>query len=69
MIVTELNGKPPFDFDDAVVGRGFAVSKDGTRIPVMILYRKDTKLDGQQSDAAVRVRRIRHQHDARISTA
>jgi len=47
LVETELNGKPPFDFGDAVAGRGFAVSKDGTRIPVMLLYRKDTKLDGR----------------------
>ncbi len=46
LVETELNGKPPFNFDDAVVERGFAVSKDGTRIPVMILHRKDIKLDG-----------------------
>lgn len=46
LVETALNGKPPFNFDDAAVERGFAVSKDGTRIPVMILHRKDVKLDG-----------------------
>jgi prolyl oligopeptidase len=33
-------------FDDAEVVRDFAVSKDGTRIPVNIIRRKGTKLDG-----------------------
>jgi len=46
LVETALNGKPPFNFDDAAVERGFAVSKDGTRIPVMILHRRDVKLDG-----------------------
>jgi prolyl oligopeptidase len=43
---TALNGKPPFNFDDAVVERGFAISKDGTRVPQMILHARDIKLDG-----------------------
>ena len=46
LIETALNGKPPFNFDDATVERGFAVSKDGTRVPVMVLHAKDIKLDG-----------------------
>jgi len=32
--------------DDAVVAREFAVSKDGTRVPVTIVHRKGLKLDG-----------------------
>ena len=32
--------------DDAVVEREFAISKDGTRVPVNIVHRKDMKLDG-----------------------
>ncbi len=43
---TALNGKPPFNLDDAAVERGFAISKDGTRVPVMILHAKNIKLDG-----------------------
>ncbi len=35
------------DFSDAEVVRDFAVSKDGTRVPVSILRRKGTKLDGR----------------------
>jgi prolyl oligopeptidase len=46
LLATALNGKPPFNFDDAAVDRGFAVSKDGTRVPVMILHAKGIKLDG-----------------------
>ncbi len=33
-------------FDDAEVVRDFAISKDGTRVPVNIIRRKGTKLDG-----------------------
>ncbi|HSS70519.1 MAG TPA: prolyl oligopeptidase family serine peptidase [Casimicrobiaceae bacterium] len=46
MLPTELNGRYPFNLDDAVVEREFAVSKDGTRVPVSIVHRKDLKLDG-----------------------
>ena len=34
------------NFDDAEVVRDFAISKDGTRVPVNIIRRKGTKLDG-----------------------
>ncbi len=43
---TALNGKPAYNFDDATVEREFAVSKDGTRVPVMIVHAKGIKLDG-----------------------
>ncbi len=43
---TELNGRYDFNFDDATVVREFAVSKDGTRVPVNIIHRKGIKLDG-----------------------
>jgi prolyl oligopeptidase len=46
LVPTELNGRYPFTLDDAVVEREFAVSKDGTRVPVTIVRRKDVKLDG-----------------------
>jgi prolyl oligopeptidase len=45
LVPTELNGRYPFSFDDAVVEREFAVSKDGTRVPVSIIHRKDVRLD------------------------
>jgi prolyl oligopeptidase len=48
LVETALNGKPSFDFSDAAVERGFALSKDGTRVPVMLMYRKGVKLDGNQ---------------------
>jgi prolyl oligopeptidase len=44
--VAELAGTPKVSFDDAEVVREMAVSKDGTRVPVNILMRKGTKLDG-----------------------
>jgi prolyl oligopeptidase len=34
------------NFDDAEVVRDFAISKDGTRVPVNIIRRKGTRLDG-----------------------
>jgi len=46
IVPTELDGRYPFDFDDALVEREFAVSKDGTRVPVTIVRRKGSKLDG-----------------------
>jgi len=41
-----LDGTPKVNFDDAEVVREMAVSKDGTKIPVNILMKKGTKLDG-----------------------
>jgi prolyl oligopeptidase len=36
----------PIHFDDAEVVREFATSKDGTRVPLNIIRKKGTKLDG-----------------------
>lgn len=44
---TAMSATSPIKFDDVEVVREFAVSKDGTRVPVNILRRKDTKLDGK----------------------
>ncbi len=44
---TELVEKSPTDFGDIEVVREFAISKDGTRIPMNIMRKKKTKLDGQ----------------------
>jgi prolyl oligopeptidase len=43
---TALSQTSPINFDDAEVVREFAVSKDGTRVPLNIIRRKGTKLDG-----------------------
>ena len=43
---TALHNTSPVDFSDIEAVREFAVSKDGTRVPVSILRRKGTKLDG-----------------------
>lgn len=37
----------PTDFEDCEVVREFAISRDGTRVPVNIICRKGTRLDGQ----------------------
>jgi prolyl oligopeptidase len=44
---TALHMLSPVDFMDTEVIREFAVSKDGTKIPLNIIRRKRTKLDGQ----------------------
>jgi prolyl oligopeptidase len=43
---TALYVTSPVKFDDAEVVRDFAISKDGTRVPLNIMRRKGTKLDG-----------------------
>ena len=43
---TALYQTSPVQFDDADVIRDFATSKDGTRVPINIIRRKGTKLDG-----------------------
>ena len=43
---TALAGKSPADFSNVEVVREFAVSQDGTKIPMNIMRRKKTKLDG-----------------------
>ncbi|HEY3837784.1 MAG TPA: prolyl oligopeptidase family serine peptidase, partial [Bryobacteraceae bacterium] len=43
---TALADTSPVDFSDIEAVREFAVSKDGTKVPINILRRKGTKLDG-----------------------
>jgi len=43
---TALFTKSAVDFSDCKVVRGFALSKDGTKVPVNIICRKDITLDG-----------------------
>ncbi|MGH6871960.1 MAG: prolyl oligopeptidase family serine peptidase [Rhizomicrobium sp.] len=43
---TGLRMTSPVSFADTEVTRGFATSKDGTKVPVNILMKKGTKLDG-----------------------
>jgi prolyl oligopeptidase len=45
-VKTGLNTAGPIDFSDVRVEREFAVSKDGTKVPVNILIPKGAKLDG-----------------------
>ncbi len=44
---TPLAGTSPADFSDMEVVREFATSKDGTKVPMNIIRRKGTKLNGQ----------------------
>lgn len=43
---TKLAVESPVKFDDAEVVREFATSKDGTKVPLNIIRKKGTKLDG-----------------------
>jgi prolyl oligopeptidase len=45
-VATALRGTSPVSFDDIEVVREFALSKDGTKIPLNIMRRQGTKLDG-----------------------
>jgi prolyl oligopeptidase len=44
---TALFNTSPVDFSDIEAAREFAISKDGTKVPLNILRRKGTVLDGQ----------------------
>ena len=46
LVRTQLDGRYDFNFDDATVVRDFAISKDGTRVPINIIQRKGIALDG-----------------------
>ena len=43
---TALTGRSPARFEGVEVRREWAVSRDGTKVPLTILVRKDVKLDG-----------------------
>ena len=45
--ITALANSSPVDFSDIEVVREFAISKDGTKIPLNIIRRKGTELDGR----------------------
>src|SRR5262249_56427093 len=46
-VKTALRSTSPVSFADIEVHREFATSKDGTKIPLNILFRKGTQRDGQ----------------------
>jgi len=46
VVRTALRYKSPADFSDVQVTREFATSKDGTKVPLNIISRKGTNLDG-----------------------
>jgi prolyl oligopeptidase len=43
---TAIRQTSPISYDDAEVRRVFATSKDGTKVPVSVVLKKGTKLDG-----------------------
>ena len=48
-VLTALHDDPPVRFDDAEVVREVATSRDGTQVPVMVIRRRGTTLDGSNS--------------------
>ena len=62
--------EPHVDFqpDDFETKQVFYTSKDGTRVPMFITHKRGLKLDGTNPDVALRLRRIRHQSHAALST-
>jgi len=46
LTATALNSEPPVNFADLEVTRDFAVSKDGSKIPLNIIHKKQIALDG-----------------------
>jgi prolyl oligopeptidase len=46
LAATTLNAEAPVNFADLEVTRDFAVSKDGTKIPINIIHKKGIPLDG-----------------------
>ena len=53
--------QPKFAADTSayVTDQVFFTSKDGTRMPMFIVHRRDVKRDGDEPGAAVRLRRLR----------
>ncbi len=47
LVPTQLTSKPSFNFADATVVRDVAISRDGTKIPINILYRKGMNRNGR----------------------
>jgi prolyl oligopeptidase len=45
----DLGRNPPIDFSDVVASREVALSKDGTRVPMTIVRRRDAHADGSNS--------------------
>jgi len=58
---TALYQTSPVDFSDAEVVQEWAVSKDGTRIPLSVIRRKGIKLDGSSPAPINGLRRLQHQ--------
>ena len=55
-----------FNPDDYEVKQVFYTSKDGTKVPMFITAKKGIKLDGIESDLAVRLWRLQHPADADV---
>jgi prolyl oligopeptidase len=47
LVPTQLNSKPDYSFADATVFRDVAISKDGTKVPINLLYRKGMNRNGR----------------------
>ena len=56
----------PVDPASVEVEQVWYPSKDGTRIPMFLVHKKGLQRDGEQPDAALRLRRLQHQRDAEL---
>ncbi len=58
-----LYAQPKVDFDGSAyeIKQVFYSSKDGTKIPMFIVYKKGTELNGKESNHVVCIRRFQHQ--------
>ena len=67
---TQLIRQPNVKFDPEkfAVEQVFYNSKDGTRVPMMLAYRKDLHDGRAAADAALRLRRLQHFADAGVSS-
>ncbi len=63
---TALKQTSPISYEDAEVVREFATSKDGTRVPINIIRKRGTRLDGANPGIAQWLRRLRGQRNAEV---
>ncbi len=59
-----LGGYDPSQYQSE---RIYATAPDGVKVPISLVYKKGLVQEWQGADAALRLRRVRHQHGSRRS--